>query len=347
MSLYVNIKKKLGSFLLNVSLTSESGVTGLLGASGSGKTLTLRCISGILTPDKGTIVLNGVTLFDSEKGINLPPQKRKIGYLFQNYALFPNMTVERNIACGLHHEKDKAARKTAVADMIEKMHLKGLEKHKPHELSGGQQQRAALARILVGKPDILLLDEPFSALDSHLRDHLLIELWHTLKTFDGDALLVTHSRNEAYKLCNRLAVMDSGHLTCVGDTKEIFSHPKTRAAAVLTGCKNIVAAQKAGETCVFVPEWGVTFETEKTIGDGLCAIGVRSHCFDVKAKQNSYPIRLVDRSEEPFASTLRFVYENQKMNSEPVWWRVIKTDNQADLPRSIGLDPKNVLLLYE
>ncbi len=347
MSLYVNIKKKLGSFSLNVSFTSKNSVAGLLGASGSGKTLTLRCISGILTPDEGTIILNGVTLFDSEKGINLPPQKRKTGYLFQNYALFPNMTVERNIACGLHHEKEKTARKNAVAGMIEKMRLIGLEKHRPHELSGGQQQRVALARILVAKPDILLLDEPFSALDSHLRDQLLVELSHTLKAFSGDVLLVTHNRDEAYKLCETLAVMDSGRVTCIGDTKEIFDNPKTRAAAVLTGCKNIVAAQKAGESRVFVPEWGVMLDTANPVGDSLCAIGVRAHCFDENAKQNALPIRVVERSEEPFEWTLRFMYENQNIDSEPIWWRMAKTDNQTNLPRSIGLELKNVLLLYE
>ena len=130
--------------------------------------MTLRCIAGIIRPDKGRIVLNGRVLFDSEAKIDLPPQKRKVGYLFQNYALFDNMTVEQNIACGISSEKNRAERKKQVAAMIERMQLTGLEKNKPHQLSGGQQQRVALARILIGKPEIILLDEPFSALDSYL-----------------------------------------------------------------------------------------------------------------------------------------------------------------------------------
>lgn len=128
MSLEVNIEKRLGDFQLKAEFTCEKEFTALLGASGCGKSLTLRCISGIVKPDRGRIVLNGRVLFDSEKKINLPPQERKTGYLFQNYALFQNMTVEQNIACGIHKEKDKKRKKEAIADMIKKMQLTGLER---------------------------------------------------------------------------------------------------------------------------------------------------------------------------------------------------------------------------
>lgn len=347
MSLDVNIKMRLGGFKLDIAFTSDEGVIGLLGASGCGKTLTLKCISGIMTPDEGRIVLNGITLFDSEKHINLTPQKRRVGYLFQNYALFPNMTVSQNIACGLHHEKDRKVRSRVVADIIEKMRLVGLEKQHPSQLSGGQQQRVALARILVGQPEILLLDEPFSALDSHLKDQLLIELQHILGTFKGDALLVTHSRDEAYKLCNTLAVVDNGQLMRMASTKEVFADPATKAAAVLTGCKNIVAAQKAGTTQVRVPEWGVTFNAGQPVDDHLIAIGVRAHCFSEDAVENAYRIRIIERIEEPFEWTIKFVYHGQRENSEPVWQRIVKGPMQIGKVKTmVGVTPDNILLLY-
>ncbi len=346
MSLDVNIKMRLGSFKLDVAFTSDKGVIGLLGASGCGKTLTLKCISGIITPDEGRIILNGVTLFDSKKHISLPPQKRRVGYLFQNYALFPNMTVEQNIACGLYHEKDRKIRGRVVEEVIDKMRLVGLEKQHPSQLSGGQQQRVALARILVGQPEILLLDEPFSALDSHLKDQLLIELQHILKTFKGDTLLVTHSRDEAYKLCNTLAVVDNGQLMRMASTKEVFADPVTKAAAVLTGCKNIVGAKKAGTYLVEVPAWGVTLKTASRVGDTLCAIGVRAHYFRTNTPENAYEVHVIEMIEEPFEWTAKFRYASQSVGSEPVWWQVTKDGKEMELPGMLGVAPQDVILLY-
>jgi len=354
MSLYVNAKKRLGDFVLDVEFSSEKGVSGLLGASGCGKSVTLQCIAGIIKPDKGKIVLNGTTLYDSQREINLPPQARRVGYLFQNYALFPNMTVEQNIACGLRHEKNRSLRKKAVAEMINRMRLNSLEKHRPQQLSGGQQQRTALARILVGQPEILLLDEPFSALDSHLRDQLLVELRDILKTFDKDTLIVTHSRVEAYKLCNTLAVMDSGRILSMGDTKNMFADPGTRVGATITGCKNIIEAEKAGDTCVKVPAWGITFDTGRSVRDDLCAIGIRAHSFyadhwgNHRATTNSFPIRILEEIEDPFEWTIKFMFRDQSPGSDAVWWRMAKNRRKTmDLPDRLAVDPKDILLLID
>ena len=153
MALSVDIEKKLGNFHLKVKFEAENEVLALLGASGCGKSMTLKCIAGIERPDQGRIILDGVTLFDAEKKIDLPPQKRKVGYLFQQYALFPNMTVEQNIACGVRGKERKTQ---IVAEMLRLMELEGMEKKRPHQLSGGQQQRVALARILVNEPEVLL-----------------------------------------------------------------------------------------------------------------------------------------------------------------------------------------------
>ena len=239
MSLLVDIRKTCGAFTLNVrfeTVDNAPAVLGLLGASGCGKSLTLKCIAGVETPDEGRIVLDGVTLFDSHKKIDLPPQKRQVGYLFQDYALFPNMTVRQNILCGLCREPDKARREQEVRRVLALLQLEGLEQRRPHQLSGGQKQRVALARILVNRPRLLLLDEPFSALDSHLRDKLQMELRGLLADFGHDVLLVTHSRDEAYHLCRRVAVLERGNLLSVKATKELLADPGSVAAATLSGC---------------------------------------------------------------------------------------------------------------
>jgi len=347
MSLSVNIRKTLGDFTLDIVFETKGGVLGFLGASGTGKSMTLRCIAGIETPDEGSIVLDGVTLFDSEKHINLPPQQRHVGYLFQNFALFPNMTVQQNILCGLYREKDKDKKKKDTEDIIRMLHLQGFENYYPAQLSGGQQQRAAVARILVNRPALLLLDEPFSALDSFLREQMQAQLVDILHSFDKDVILVTHSRDEAYQLCRNLALIDGGHILRMAGTKEIFSDPGSRQGAILTGCKNIVDAQKTGEFEVEVPAWGVRITTAQAVRDDLKAIGIRAHYFNPKALANHYPIFIVEEIEEPFAWVITFAYETQKKNSPPIWWRLPKDRKTEVLPKELGVAPQNILLLYE
>lgn len=347
MSLSVDISKKLGKFRLETVFETSGGVLGLLGASGSGKSMTLKCIAGIEKPDRGRIVLDGVTLFDSEQGINLPPQKRKTGYLFQSYALFPNMNVRRNILCGLRGEPDKMKREGALAEIVELMQLRGLEKHRPDELSGGQQQRVALARIIVGSPDLLMLDEPFNALDTHLRGQLQIQMRKLFKQFGKDVLMVTHSRDEAYLLCDRIALIDGGRLLALKDSKELFDDPESRQAALLTGCKNVIDARKSAEYEVEVPAWGVRLATARPVRDGLCAIGIRAHYYSGATMQNRYPVRFVGELEEPFEYILQFRYENQNDDSPDVWWRLPKGDRGPEDPAMLGVAPADVLPLYE
>lgn len=346
MSLEVRIEKQVGNFLLKTEFVTDGEPTALLGASGCGKSMTMRCIAGIIRPDKGRIVLNGRVLFDSELKIDLPPQKRGVGYLFQNYALFENMTVEQNIACGIHAEKNKKVRKERVAAMIERMQLSGLEKHRPSQLSGGQQQRVALARILIGKPEIVLLDEPFSALDSYLRDQLLSEVRKLLESFEQEMLLVTHSRDEAYTMCSRLLIMENGLICDRGNTKDVFANPKSVPAAVLTGCKNIYAAKKVGETTVEVPELGICLEAGRQVREDLCAIGIRAHYFNPKAQANMFPVFLDEEIESPFEWTIKFRYAEQKEGTPSVWWRVTKDKKTREFPKELGIAPANLLLLY-
>jgi molybdate transport system ATP-binding protein len=346
MSLVIDIKKRLGSFYLDVSLESSGGTLGLLGASGSGKSITLMCVAGIVKPDSGKIILDGITLFDSERRINLSPQRRRSGYLFQNYALFPNMNIRQNILCGLHNEKSKIKKESALNEMIKMMRLTGLEKLKPGELSGGQQQRAALARILAGNPSLLMLDEPFSALDSHLREQLQAETQKLLKSFGKESVLVTHSRDEAYQMCHNIALIDSGKIIAHEETKRFFARPGSRKAALLTGCKNIVDAKKNGEYSVYIPAWDVQFTTTEPVRDDLCAVGIRAHNFDPETAQNRYPVHVIEETESPFEHKVQFRYRNQLAESQNVWRLLPKGKETERSPSALGVLPEEIMLLY-
>lgn len=247
MTLYVDIEKRIGNFHLKAAFTMEHRENfGLLGESGCGKSMTLKCIAGIMTPDKGKIVLNDRVLYDSEKKINLSPQKRKVGYLFQDYALFPNMTVEQNIAVVL---KDKNRTK----EYLEQFYLKGLEKHYPSMLSGGQRQRCAIARMMAAEPELLLFDEPFSAVDKSLRWNLELQILDILEKIKKPVILVSHDRDEIYHLCDRVGILEWGQMKDMGTKEEVFSHPKTVAAARMTGCENIFPVQDKQYSYIGIP----------------------------------------------------------------------------------------------
>ncbi|MBD5558797.1 MAG: ATP-binding cassette domain-containing protein [Clostridia bacterium] len=348
MSLEVQIRRKLGSFELAIDLEHQEGSTAILGASGSGKSVTLQAIAGVLRPDAGRIVLNGRVLFDSSRHIDLPPQQRHVGFLFQNYALFPNMTVLDNVACGAPRGLTRRQRLALAADWIRTMQLDGFESRYPRHLSGGQQQRTALARALIGQPEILMLDEPFSALDAQLREQLIPELRKLLDTWEKDALLVTHSRDEAYELCSTMAVLDNGRLVRYGPVQEVFDNPQTMAAAALTGCKNVTPACKAGPHTVFVPDWGIHLETARAVEDHLKGVGIRAHYFSPGIAVNAFPVEIVEEVEEPFAWILKFRYAGQSPESPAIWWRLSK-DRQRTSRRDtavLGVEPHDVLLLY-
>lgn len=279
MALEVRIKKQFPDFLLDVEFQTEEEVFGVLGESGCGKSLTLKCIAGIERPDQGRIVLNGRELFDSKKGINLPARERKVGYLFQEYALFPNMTVEENIAVGIK-EKKKGEKKKKIQDYIQKFFLEGLEKKHPSSLSGGQKQRVAIARMLAAEPELILLDEPFSAVDSYLKWKLEQMLLEWLEEVQVTTLLVSHNRDEVYRLCDRMGIIHKGHMEVCGKKQEIFQNPGTVSAAILTGCKNIARIATITEGRAEIADWGVLLPLPNpkiSMGDVFTHVGVRAH----------------------------------------------------------------------
>jgi molybdate transport system ATP-binding protein len=275
MRLSVDIHKDFGPFRLDAAFEADSGsVTGLLGASGCGKSVTLRCIAGIETPDEGHIELDGEVLFDSAARINLSPQRRRVGYLFQSYALFPNMTVEQNIAAGV---RDRARRRETAERLIRAFYLEGNEHKYPRQLSGGQQQRVALARILANEPRVLLLDEPFSALDSYLKWQVELELMELLGQFEGPVLFVTHSRDEVRRLCRQVCVLDQGRAQPIQPVGELFAAPRTLSACLLSGCKNVSRARALPDGRVEALDWGVTLEASAPLPERLSHVGIRAH----------------------------------------------------------------------
>ena len=241
MALYVDFEKKCGDFLLKVKFTAQKEVLGLLGASGCGKSMTLKCIAGIEKPDKGVIRLDDKVFFDSEKRIHLPVQKRRVGYLFQDYALFPNMTVLQNILCGAGDRKK-------ASEYVKRFFLEGKEQLYLAQLSGGQKQRTAMARMLAGEPEILMLDEPFTALDNYLKMQLERELMNVMEDYGKTVLFVSHDRNEAYRMTDRIAVMEDGQILDVQPKEELFQNPASLAATLLTGCKNVSMLQAESDS---------------------------------------------------------------------------------------------------
>ena len=313
MSIEVSIKKDFGSFVLDVDFEAGDGVLALLGASGCGKSMTLKCIAGIVRPDEGRIVVNGVTLFDSDKRINLSPQKRRVGLLFQNYALFPNRTVEQNILPVLSLAGRGKNIKERFRALIRQFHIEGLENHYPAQLSGGQQQRVALARIMASDPSILMLDEPLSALDSYLRWQLEEEWARMLAEFKGTTLYVSHNRDEVFRLCKNVCVMNAGRNEGVRSVPELFESPDTLAAALLSGCKNYSRAERIDAHTVRALDWNCDFKYTAKFPENMAYIGVRAHhirlCPEGDKEGNCLSCRVLCVTQDVFSTIVNVLPE--------------------------------------
>jgi molybdate transport system permease protein len=376
-TLEVEIEKTFPGFTLQVAFKAEDAPVGILGPSGAGKTMTLRAIAGLDSPGRGRIVLDERVLFDSAARIDLPSRVRRVGLLFQHYALFPHLTVERNIAFGLRHLAGIAAQERArrAAEQVAAMHLSGLERRYPGALSGGQQQRVALARALAPQPAALLLDEPFSALDTHLRGQLERQLRETLASYGGVTLLVSHNLEEIYRLCGHLVVLDKGRVIARGPREEIFRHPPDRMTALLTGCKNFSRARvlndstgqraRTGSRFVEALDWGCSLSVSEGIPGIPAHVAIRAHHVSVEfapaevsagvaagpSAENTFPCWVADSSEAPFRVTLFL-----RLNGPPATpadyhlqveinrehWAALKAQ---PFPWQVQLDPDRLFLL--
>lgn len=352
-ALEVEIERSLENFDLRVALNAGKGSVGLLGPSGSGKSMTLRMIAGVSTPDCGRIVLNGRVLFDSATGQNIPAAGRRVGLVFQDYALFPHLTAAENVGFGLAHFP-KHEREARMWKELESMGIAELANRYPSQISGGQRQRVAIARCMAMEPDALLLDEPFAALDPHLRRRTEEQLRATLAGFSGAVVFVTHDMEEAFRFCSELQVLDNGRVIASGPKHTLFERPRTVAAAQLTGCKNIANARRLSADCIQVDAWECRLRTAIEVPEALTHVGFRSHQLAFQRAdggENTFPCWLVSTSEAPHEITLYL-----RLHTEPVpgqaphlqadvakdVWRALSAQPQ---PWRITLDPGRMLLL--
>lgn len=341
MSLTVDIEKNLDNFCLRVAFNASEGITSLLGASGCGKSMTLKCIAGVATPDRGRIVLNDRVLFDSEKRINLPPQKRKVGYLFQNYALFPNMTVYENILCSVRNAESSAARREITENVIKRLHLTSVCNQPATSVSGGEMQRTALARILVNNAEIIMLDEPFSALDEHLRFAVENEVAELMRGYGRTVLLVSHNRDEVYRLSSRVIVMHKGMKETEGEVGEVFKNPRTVNAARLTGVKNIVPASLDTGGVLHVPGWGISVTAGNHLCSGLVTMaGLRMN--DIKTErtadvQGRFYDFIISGVTENLFNYIVELYRKDLPDGLPLFWQVSKDMWHSDERKEISL----------
>lgn len=368
MSLEVNIKKRFSSFTLDVAFTAGDETLGFLGASGCGKSLTMRCIAGIEKPDEGRIVVNGTVFYDSKIGINLKPQQRKTALLFQNYMLFPNLTVAQNVGAGIGKDVSAAERDDTVARELKRFGLEGFNDRYPAQLSGGQQQRVALARMLAARPGILMLDEPFSALDSHLKSVLEQNLVSLFDAFHGTVLYVSHDIDEALRFCDRIAVVEDGHIMEIGSGDDLVNRPQSTAGVKLSGCKNATPATYVDDHCVNLEKWGIKVHTRAAVPRDVKTLGVRAffleradgpgeNCYRVRVDrvsdsrfERTVLLGFLDRDESA-APTVKRTDDEMKYLHQHLFWRVDKLkEAPEDLPREgeelfIRIPPEKVYLV--
>lgn len=363
--LSVDIEKHLPEFQLEARFSAD-GPLAILGASGSGKTMTLRSIAGLETPTRGRIVLNGRVLYDSETGVDLPSRQRRVGLLFQNYALFPHLTVAGNIGFGLRR-MSRTGRAARVAALLERFHLKGMEQRYPHQLSGGQQQRAALARALAIEPEVILLDEPLSALDTYLRSQMEIQLIEALEAGPGVMLYVTHNLEEAYRIADHLLVLENGRQAAFGPKEKVFRQPSTRSVARVTGCKNLSPARMATGGLVEALDWACQLRVSQHTPSDLSYIGIRAHhlifrevageqgaagskaqeesnvfpCWPVRAVETPFRVTLYLQLSEPRAGRAHHHLEAEIFKDN--WARL----RDLPVPWHVELRPERLFLMAE
>lgn len=346
MSLYVDIRKKLTSFDLDVHLEAGEERIGLLGASGCGKSLTMRCIAGVETPDSGRIVVNDQVFFDSEKKINLTPQQRKTAYLFQNYQLFPNLSVEQNVQAGMDRRLGRRERHEGALKALGVFNMESFAQRYPGRLSGGQQQRVALARMIAARPGIFMFDEPFSALDAYLKSSLEQTLLDMLDLVKSTVLYVSHDIDEAFRFCDRICVIADGRVAEMGPTSQIVNDPHTLAAVKLSGCKNVSPAVKVGDHVVEATDWGMTFHTRRTVPDNLAYVGIRAFYIHRATPEkadgsNAYELEVHRTSDSRFE---RSVMLRSPRGDKLIQWKV---DKLATPPDELPVAGDRLLLHFD
>lgn len=341
MELELRIKTKLDGFTLEHGFLSKKNRLGILGASGSGKSMTLKSIAGIMTPDEGYIRIGEHVVYDSKEKCNVEARKRKVGYLFQEYALFPNMTVAQNVGISLKgSRKEKQAK---VMEYLEKFSLTELKDLYPAELSGGQKQRTALARIMAYEPEVILLDEPFSAMDEQLKRQMKQEMEECLAGFQGKLIIVSHSLEEIYQFSDEILVLQAGECVEFGETKAMLEAPSMVATAKLMGCENISRVERIDGHHVYAKDWGIVLEAED-VPSNATHIGIHGQYVTAITEQqkelqkDSHEIGTLTEQEKAFTMELRATLAK---GGVPIRFEVSKEEwNKHGKPKRIHL-PKS------
>ncbi len=364
MKIEADVQKKLKDFKLDIRFVADNSHIGILGPSGSGKSMFLKNLSGLVKPDSGSISIDNKLMYDKVKKINLDPARRHIGYLFQNYALFPNMTVEENIKAAIYAaskmKKVNSDMKSAE-ELMELLDISSVAKHRPSEISGGQQQRTALARILASDPELLLLDEPFSALDSFLRERTRLELYDLLVSMNKSFILVSHDRDEIYQMCDHLILFKEGKVIGQGSTEEVFKNPGNVAAAKLTGCKNISRIKRLTEHRFIALDWGnIELVTSKILDEKSEYAGIRAHDFepcsdsiinnhDANGYQHNENVNELNIIPCDKVSVTKLPFEWYILLENGLWWKKNKSlydrDEKVSIPEKLRIDPDKIIIL--
>lgn len=346
--------------LNDISFSLEEGqALSIIGSSGSGKTTLLRCLNFLETPDAGTITVQDKVLFDADHHANCSEKEiRKnrlhFGMVFQSFNLFPQYTALENVTLARElMAKDSGESKEAIRaagmELLDQMGLADRAGHYPHQLSGGQQQRVALARILCSQPEVILLDEPFSALDSYLKWDLELKLSDFLENFSGPILWVSHDRGEVFRNCKRVCILDQGASQGTFTLRQLFHEPETEAAARLSGCKNIVEAVPAG-SAVTLPAWGLTLNCGKPVPADVRQAGIRArHVMTVPEGTPDAFYCTVERVIQDVFTTIVLLRPEGAADGAPLLRMELERDDWRRLNRPEGLwiavQPRDVLLL--
>lgn len=302
--------------------------------------MTLKCIAGIEKPDEGKIILNNKVLFDSKKGINLPPQDRKVGLLFQSYALFPNMTLYENISIGI---RGNIKKDNKVKEIIDRFSLNKLKNHYPHQLSGGEQQRVALARMIINEPEIFMLDEPFSALDEYLRWNIIEWIAELMERENTPTILVSHDKNEVYRLSDTVAIMKNGKIVEENTKKNIFNNPSSVYSANLIGYKNISEIQFIDRDTLYVKDWNLNLNIDN-YNKNARYIGINQQNINLKLKgKNTFTFLVVDKIIN--YDHVMLLLKNNEEQKRPIYMKVDNGNKFSINDRiRISLDKENINL---
>ena len=346
---------------INIQIGNGEVLT-IIGPSGSGKSTFLRCLNLLEKPTGGELWFDG-RLIDGKTDVKM--LRRDVGMVFQSFNLFPMFSAVENVMyVPVHINKlDKKQAKEEAMELLSRVGMADRANHYPGELSGGQQQRVALARILVYEPDVIMLDEPFSALDYYLKEQLQFQVREVLRGYTGDVLMVSHSRDEVYRFCEKSIILNRGQVAMKGETRAIFQKPENVTAARLTGCKNFSRIRRIGEYEVEALDWGLTFQTEEAVAAEHAYIGIRAHQFyPAHGSANEFTCEWRDTLCQPFEwDVLLRPVENagaagdkeNALEREVIWWKV--DYKQSDLLNQyqrgdrvrLGIAPGDIMLLKE